>query len=200
MSGSTTPPGWYPAPGDPPGTHRYWNGTEWTTGPQPMQQMGIPPMAGSQGTVHGRPLASAGQRIGARIIDAVIIWGVLGTLLVAFVVSDDDFNQFTGFNLGYTLVGLLISIAYEVGFVIWKGGTPGKLILGLRIIQQEDGRTPPDQQHAFMRWVPTLVSYVPFIGGLISLGIFILSLVWLFNDPNRQTVYDKIGKTYVVKV
>lgn len=200
MSSANTPPGWYPAPGDPPGTHRYWNGAEWTTGPQPMQQAAMPPMMGGQGTVHGRMLATPGQRIGARLIDAVIVSGVLGALVVALFVSDDDFNQFTGFNLGYTLVGLLLSLAYEVGFVIWKGGTPGKLVLGLRIIHQEDGRTPPDQQHALMRWVPSLVGYLPILGGLISLGIFILSLVWLFNDPNRQTVYDKVGKTYVVKV
>ena len=28
----STPAGWYPAPGDPPGTHRYWDGSQWTTG------------------------------------------------------------------------------------------------------------------------------------------------------------------------
>lgn len=30
----TTPPGWYHAEGDPPGTQRYWNGSEWQGEPQ----------------------------------------------------------------------------------------------------------------------------------------------------------------------
>jgi uncharacterized RDD family membrane protein YckC len=197
VSTPTTPPGWYPAPGDPPGTHRYWNGTDWTTGPTPIGQ-GMPAPSGT-GTVHGKPLASPGLRIAARLIDAVIVFVVLGAIVSALVVSDGDFNQFTEFNIGFTIVGLLISAAYEVGFVIWKGGTPGKLILGLRIVEMENGSTPPDQNHAVMRWVPSLVGYVPILGGLISLVIFIISLVWLFSDANRQTVFDKVGKTFVVK-
>lgn len=32
------PPGWYHAEGDPPGTHRYWNGGNWEGGPQPIPQ------------------------------------------------------------------------------------------------------------------------------------------------------------------
>jgi len=27
----------------------------------------------------------------------------------------------------------------------------------------------------------------------------VLSLVWLFNDPKRQTVYDRVGKTMVIQ-
>lgn len=30
------PPGWYPAEGDPPGTHRYWDGAQWQGSPQPV--------------------------------------------------------------------------------------------------------------------------------------------------------------------
>ena len=34
---------------------------------------------------------------------------------------------------------------------------------------------------------------------LISLVVFVLSLFWLFNDPKRQTVYDRIAKTMVIQ-
>ncbi len=48
MSTGGAPPGWYHAEGDPPGTERYWNGTEWTEGPRPVQQTppasSIPPI------------------------------------------------------------------------------------------------------------------------------------------------------------
>ncbi|MGI9608306.1 MAG: DUF2510 domain-containing protein [Acidimicrobiales bacterium] len=36
-------PGWYHAEGDPLGTERYWNGSEWTEGPRPVG--GVPPAA-----------------------------------------------------------------------------------------------------------------------------------------------------------
>lgn len=45
MPGSqpSTPPGWYHAEGDPPGTQRYWDGFAWQGGPQ------TPPSAPSPG-------------------------------------------------------------------------------------------------------------------------------------------------------
>lgn len=39
----TQPAGWYQALGDPEGTHRYWDGEQWTTGPQPMDTAPLPP-------------------------------------------------------------------------------------------------------------------------------------------------------------
>jgi uncharacterized RDD family membrane protein YckC len=50
-----------------------------------------------------------------------------------------------------------------------------------------------------MRWIPSLVGNIPVIGFLIYLVVFVLSLVWLFNDPKRQTVYDRIAKTMVIQ-
>jgi len=32
---SLTPPGWYNAQGDPPGTVRWWDGSTWVSGPVP---------------------------------------------------------------------------------------------------------------------------------------------------------------------
>lgn len=42
---SGTPAGWYYAPGDPDGTHRYWDGAQWIGGPQPIPQPAAPPAA-----------------------------------------------------------------------------------------------------------------------------------------------------------
>ena len=51
-----------------------------------------------------------------------------------------------------------------------------------------------------MRWLPSLVIVIPFLGVLAAIVIFILSLVWLFTHPLRQTVYDRVATTFVVKV
>lgn len=42
-----TPAGWYHAPGDPAGTHRYWDGGQWIGEPQPVPQPQTPPPAAS---------------------------------------------------------------------------------------------------------------------------------------------------------
>ncbi len=41
--GSYTPPGWYYAAGDPPGTQRYWDGELWQGQPVPLPPTAAPP-------------------------------------------------------------------------------------------------------------------------------------------------------------
>jgi hypothetical protein len=45
----STPPGWYHAAGDPAGTHRYWDGTNWHGAPQPVPTTGSPGFSGMGG-------------------------------------------------------------------------------------------------------------------------------------------------------
>lgn len=55
MSESNVQPGWYPAQGDPPGTQRYWDGTQWVGEPhpvgaaQPQAAYEPPPFSGQEG-------------------------------------------------------------------------------------------------------------------------------------------------------
>lgn len=196
MSGSSQPPGWYHAAGDAPGTHRYWDGAQWVGDPQP-----IPPAAaGAPGATlaGGHRLADPWPRIGARVIDTLIVFVPVFTILVA--TTDLDSAADTNTSAGFLIASLLLGIAYEVGFVAWKGGTPGKLLLGLRVIERDTGDIPPTTQVAFMRWLPTLVGLVPLVGSVISLLIGIMSLIWLFSDPGRRTVYDRVANTAVVNV
>jgi uncharacterized RDD family membrane protein YckC len=189
----STPAGWYPAPGDPAGTHRYWDGVAWQGEPQPIQ--GAPVAAADTAmTPHGQRLATAGQRVGARLIDAVI------SIAIAIPVFAAIFGSGLGeFNFGVLLLGIAFSFAYEAAMVALKGGSLGKLILGLAVVRQDTGETPPGWEPAIMRWIPSLVGNIPVIGFLISLVVFVLSLFWLFNDPKRQTVYDRIAKTMVIQ-
>ena len=200
----STPPGWYQAPGDPEGTQRYWDGAGWQGGPQPVAPAagGAAPgysgggaaMAGEGMTPQGARLATAGQRIGARLIDVVIIVVVVFVVIFAIVGAGA-----TEFSIGGLLLGIAFGFAYEVVTTALLGGTPGKLILGLKVVTADTGVTPVGWQPAIMRWLPSLAGNIPLIGFIVSLVIFILSLVWLFNDPKRQTVYDKVGNTYVIQ-
>jgi uncharacterized RDD family membrane protein YckC len=194
-------PGWYQAPGDPDGTQRYWDGTNWVGGPEPISQQ-APPTAGSYDsagaspgmTPSGRTLATAGQRIGARLIDTVIVVAI-GVFMIAAIVGTDVGDVSAGFLLG----GIAFGFLYEAVTVSLLGGSPGKLILGLAVVTADTDETPPGWTAGILRWIPGLVSNIPVIGPIIGLVIFIVSLVWLFNDEQRRTVYDRIAKTMVIQ-
>lgn len=197
----TQPPGWYYAQGDPPGTQRYWDGQKWEGGPQPV------PGVGGQDVVGGAPtaLAEPVNRIGARIIDW-IIWLVIGFVFSAIFVGGsvlatrDDDVSFAAFFLA-TLLGTLGITAYEALMVGTRGQTLGKMALGLKVVKA-DG-SPADVRDGVMRILPYTVlgvlgGIIPLLPGLINLIIGIVSTVFLFTDPMRQAVWDKLAKTIVV--
>lgn len=227
MAESTTPPGWYHAQGDPPDTQRWWDGSAWVGGPQPVGAAsptpaatpvptppasvpspppaapggsggqagwgaptgpsvtpgwGAPAIGGGTGP-GGRPLAEPGQRIVARLIDFVIEVA-FAMVLIAILWSGGGANGF------FWLIALA-GIAYEVAFTALKGGTPGKIILGLGVVT-EDNTYPPGWGPAVLRWLPTAIPY-------ISTVLFIVSLVLLFTDPEHRTVGDRLARTRVVR-
>ena len=167
---TTQEAGWYWAEGDPEGTKRYWTGEAWAPG-----IVGMEPW----------------RRIGAKLIDVAIM--VVFSLLLVLIFGTNAGNTYL-----LTLLTLVVAVFYEVGFVTTKGGTPGKLILGFRIVEVENGMTPPKGSVAALRWAPGLIGVIPFIGPIASIAIGVACLYWIFSDPNRQTVYDRVAKTYVV--
>jgi uncharacterized RDD family membrane protein YckC len=192
------PPGWYYAPGDPMGTQRWWDGTQWVGGPVLLPQP--PPPQWMPGYLHGidRRLADPGKRIVARIVDILILAVVLVVPLMIWLVQRDDGFDAGGFDppgLTFTLVAAIPSLLYEVGFVAIKGATPGKMAMGITVIRQ-DGTDPPGWGPAVLRRVTDLAGLVPFA----SVVLTIVSFVFLFTDDRRRTIPDRIASTYVVDV
>ncbi|MCP3975503.1 MAG: RDD family protein [bacterium] len=198
------PPGWYQAETDAPGTERYWTGTEWSAdtrsamAPPPQASAGAP---GDRMTPHGRTLASPWARIGARLLDGIIV----GIVTAPLVFSEVDFgatsNAFgTGsFSSTKLIIAALIGIAYEVGMTALKGATLGKMAVGVEIVRQSDGQTPLGFGTAAQRWLPNAVGLLPgALSGLSGL-IGLASLIMVFADDMRRSVYDFVGQTYVVQ-
>ena len=189
-TGSGQQPGWYYAQGDPPGTHRYWDGAQWVGGPQPVAAAGAPGyMPGSTpGLAYGdmssgRPLAGPGIRILARLLDGAILF--VAALIIAVIVGVGD-NQF-----GLQLLFIGAALLYEGGFTALKGATPGKMIMGIGVTTTA-GVCPPGWGPALIRWVVTAIPCIGFI-------VFIVSLVFLFTDEQHRTVGDRAAGTLVVK-
>lgn len=174
------PPGGYPPP--PPG---YGPPTGYP-GPQFGQPGGgyPPPQAG------GVP-GSLGIRFAARIIDGIIV-GIVAFLLVMIV----------GLQGNYLVTGLfsgLLTFVYFVALEVTQGTTLGKKILGLSV-RGPGGAPKPDVQQSAIRNSFTLLSIVPFVGGLLAVIAYIWIAVTINNSPTKQGKHDELaGGTQVLK-
>lgn len=91
------------------------------------------------------------------------------------------------FLLIYSLVLLGLWGFYFTFFIGWSGQTPGKKLLGIRVVRT-DG-SPVDYATAFNR----------FIGYTISGGVFLIGFLWALFDRNGQTWHDKMARTMVIR-
>lgn len=183
-------PGWYRSPDDPPNTHRYWDGEFWIGDAEP-----IPSADDRRAAGVDAPIGGAGRRIGARLIDLAINVAVI--ILLTGVI-DGDLEDTTPSALA-TLAALVFTAGYEIILTTIFGGTVGKLLLGLRVTEI-DGTTPPSPLVATRRWGPNVLTLLPVLGQFIGLIILVLSLAWITSDPQRRSVFDRAGPTYVIRV
>ena len=121
--------------------------------------------------------ADFATRLVAWLIDAVII-GV-PTMILAMILP---------MPLVY-LLALVAGIAYQVYFWTSTGQTPGKMAMGLKVVNAETGELL-DMGGAAIRYVGYIVSALP-----VYLGF-----LWVIWDPKHEGWHDKIAKTKVIKV
>ncbi len=198
-------PGHYHAEGDPADTVRYWDGNQWVGEPMPAppsaESAPPPPPAGAPAsaaaaTVDKSRFGTIGIRIGAGLLDAVIFW----IISIPFWSSSSDGNSFNvSASAGQLAVSAIVGYAITVAFIHFLGGTPGKLIVGLRITEETGTTTPPGLDRAAKRSLPGLLSIIPVLGGLAQLGIIIANLVMVSTDDECRSVFDRIGGTRVVR-
>jgi uncharacterized RDD family membrane protein YckC len=210
------PQGWYHAHGDPHGTVRYWDGTLWVGKPTIGTAENPPPAPtplGGGPTVHGRELASPGDRVAAAFLDAILNVAVGWIVTVAAVVAGWHIEH-RGSRLlllvSTTLIGLNAAY-YVISTTVW-GATPGKKMLGIQVIRSKDGVGPPGLRAALLRFSPTLIAggisiavsartQLPRnIAGVIPYLVLLTSLGLVLRDKLlRRSLSDRVGQTYVVK-
>lgn len=141
-------------------------------------------------TVSGRIYAGFWIRAAAMIIDAVLLSSVnVAFSLFLFVPatrSQDPTRIFSGL-LGYSLISMVIAVAYECGFLVKKGATPGKLVLGLRVIRDNGGP---------ITWGLAIGRYFGKIVSQLALCIGFLMVAW---DEQKRSLHDRLCDTRVVR-
>jgi uncharacterized RDD family membrane protein YckC len=156
----------------------------------------------------GQSLAPPMLRIVARFLDAVIL-GVINFLVALIVLGRDDAGGVSGMgaDAGFwklyvvSLIGIAIAFVWDAVLTRVYGGTPMKLAFGMRVVQADNGRRV-EWSHAVKRWaIPGVFALIPIalVSVLLSVVVVVVSLVYIFTKPLRQTVWDQIAKTLVVR-
>lgn len=143
-----------------------------------------------------RELAGMGSRLGARIIDFILL--AVASVIVLIILFGGLARTERGFFAAFFLSLLVISaivLLYEVTMIAVLGQTLGKKWTGVKVINAENGAVP-GWGKSIIRWlIPGLVNFIPVIGNIAVLVVF-LSPVF---SKTRQGWHDMAAATVVVK-
>ena len=110
---------------------------------------------------------------------------ILGFSLKTIAGSDQFVNVLFGPTVASILTTLYI-LGYHMFFMILMEQTPGKALMGLRVVRVNGERL--NAWHAFVRAVGYLISAIPLY----------LGFLWIFVDDRRQAWHDKLAGTCVI--
>ena len=177
-----------------------------------MQQQSLTPEDGTQQQEPDWVLASYGQRIGAWALDFVgfglpLILLILGIVVLVFglVFSSEFWLLGALFSSGGAAVMLAVLVVL-IGYIIWwlfalgRGQTPGKQIVGIRVIK--DNGEPSGWGYTFLREFVIKALLVGFLSDA-TFGIArLVDYLWPLWDraEKMQTLHDKLLGTLVVKI
>jgi uncharacterized RDD family membrane protein YckC len=160
------------------------------------------PIAAPQGW-EGRPLASWGSRVGASLLDWLILFIPVALLIVLVVVV--ALNS-TG---GGIVTGILSGLMYLVAVLFYapvlmaregehNGQTLGKQIVGIQVIR--DSGQPVDIGFGFIREVVVKGLLFGFVGSFFFSIPTLLDYLWPLWDDQNRCLHDMVVSTHVVRV
>ena len=131
-----------------------------------------------------------------RLIGFVIDWMILVLITLILVsVLRVDLGEGDGLRLPASVLIIqgLVAAVYYIGFTVSRGQTPGKIMIGTRVVMERTGQIPALGSSA-LRWVvPGVFVFLP--------GISVAAAViygWMLFDSRRRGLHDKAAKTVVV--
>jgi len=143
------------------------------------------------------------KRAVALLIDVFALTVICGVVILTFapyqwfglgslVTSSDVFNEPPWRMVPYLIAGnifsLAVNIGYFVGFWVWRGQTPGKMLLNIKIVRPDCAR---------IKFSQALLRY---LGYIVSAAVIFIGFIWVAFDPQKQGFHDKIAETFVVKI
>lgn len=151
-------------------------------------------------------LASRISRLGAAILDSIIIGalvytpliftGALGAAMADAMRSGNTLAFWGVFMSGAGAVSLLLVVAWAVitfRFVAANGQTIAKKLIGIKVVRSDGSRATVGRIFWLRNVVNTLISMIPIIGGIYA----IVDSLFIFTE-RKQCLHDKIADTIVV--
>ena len=127
-------------------------------------------------------------RVLASLIDTVLLLLVSAPVLHALYGPTYWTSQHFISGPGDFLVSYVFPAVAVVLFWVYRSATPGKMIIGARIVDARTGE-PPGVGQAIGRYLAYYVSTIPLL----------LGFVWVAFDARKQGWHDKLAKTLVVR-
>ena len=133
-------------------------------------------------------------RCGASIIDTLIMMLAIIPSAWIFYQGNYDLVFSTGLadqkaSLWFDiLVNYIFPFLYTILFWLYLGGTPGKRLMRLKVLDEKKGNKLTLGQ-----------SIIRYIGYIPSTLVFMLGFICIAFDSKKQGWHDKMAKTVVVK-
>ena len=126
-------------------------------------------------------------RVGAALVDTLVYLLLAGPVLWA--VYGPEYFTSTDFIAGHVdfVVSWVLPAVGTVVFWLMRRATPGKILLGLEVVDARSGATLTTKQ-AIGRYLGYFVSIIPLF----------LGLLWVAFDARKQGWHDKLAGTVVV--
>ncbi len=127
-------------------------------------------------------------RLGAVIIDQIIV--TIITLPILLLVYGMAYFTKTTFVAGPldVVISYVFPFVWVLAFWTYRQATPGKMVVGAKIISAKTGGKPTTGQ-LVGRYFAYILSTLPLL----------LGFLWAAWDPKKQTWHDKLAGTYIVR-
>jgi len=129
-------------------------------------------------------------RTGATAVDSALLAAVITPLLLKWYGRDylmDAAMRLIAGPADFLLNWILPSVAV-IAFWFYKSATPGKMLIGARIVDADSGGPPTRRQ--------LLIRYAGYYLSTFALGLGLLSIAF---DPRKQAWHDRLAHTIVVR-
>lgn len=126
-------------------------------------------------------------RVAASIIDTIVILLVVTPLI--FLVYGGDVLAQGNMSNGFwdTMISYVLPAIATIALWVTFGGTPGKRLLGLRIVNQSTLQN--------LTWATALLRY---LGYFVSMFTLFIGFFWVAFDKKKKGLHDHMASSIVI--
>jgi len=137
-------------------------------------------------------LAGLGSRVAAKILDTIIL-SVVNAMVTFAITGSWTVNPQTNPNVAIATtsmvaaLNMILNLSYNIGFLHWRGQTPGKMALNIKVVTPEG---------AALSWGKAIARpFAEILSGCVCAVGYLIA----FWDPEKRTLHDRIVGTRVIK-